>query len=89
MGEGAKFMRTAIGLAVLAGAPPVERGSATALPAADVKALQTRLAAMGYDVGKPDGVIGALTRAAVRDIQIKAGLPADGWPSREVLAAVR
>lgn len=73
----------------LAGAPPVQRGSAKGLATAEVKALQTKLAAMGYDVGKPDGVIGAQTRAAVRAVQQQVGLPADGWPTAELIAAVR
>jgi peptidoglycan hydrolase-like protein with peptidoglycan-binding domain len=32
----------------------------------------------GFDVGKIDGVIGASTRQAIRAIQLKYALPADG-----------
>ncbi|WP_342586214.1 peptidoglycan-binding domain-containing protein [Methylobrevis pamukkalensis] len=59
------------------------------LPVEDVKALQARLAEMGYPVGKVDGIIGGATRAAIREVQLKSGLPADAWPTRELLAAVR
>lgn len=40
--------------------------------------LQRLLAANGFDVGVPDGVIGTQTRAAVRAFQKRAGLPEDG-----------
>ena len=43
------------------------------------------LSAKGYDVGKIDGKIGAGTRAAVKDMQIKLGLPADSYPTMELL----
>ncbi|MYZ50412.1 lytic murein transglycosylase [Propylenella binzhouense] len=70
----------------LAGAPPVSKGrGAEAMSSAEVKALQRLLANLGYDVGKADGVIGSGTRAAVRDVQIKLGLPADAWPTAELL----
>jgi hypothetical protein len=29
------------------------------------------------------------TRVAIRDMQIKFNLPADGWPSEELLARLR
>ena len=44
---------------------------------------------LGYDVGKVDGVIGAGTRAAVKDVQLKLGLPADSYPDPTFLAALR
>ena len=46
-----------------------------------MKWLQQKFASRGYDVGKADGILGAGTRAAVRDLQQKNGLPADGWPT--------
>jgi len=35
----------------------------------DVMALQTRLAEMGYNTGRPDGIFGPLTDLSVRDFQ--------------------
>ena len=55
------------------------------LDGAQMKRLQTKLAARGYDVGKIDGILGANTRAAVQDIQKKMGLPADAWPTPALL----
>jgi len=48
-------------------------------------ALQRALDAKGYDVGGIDGILGAGTRSAVRDMQARLGLPADGWPTVELL----
>ena len=39
--------------------------------------LQNLLTRQGYDVGKPDGKLGLTTRAAVKQAQLKLGLPAD------------
>ena len=50
-----------------------------------MKALQRKLAARGYDVGGIDGILGAGTRAAVQAEQIRLGLPADAWPTRDLL----
>lgn len=47
--------------------------------------LQRRLQARGFDVGAIDGILGAGTRAAVQDVQAQQGLPADGWPTPELL----
>jgi hypothetical protein len=51
--------------------------------------LQKRLAALGYQVGEPDGKIGTKTRDAVRDFQEKRGLVPDGHPTPAVLQALR
>ncbi|MBC7477048.1 MAG: lytic murein transglycosylase [Pseudorhodobacter sp.] len=50
--------------------------------------LQKELAAKGYDVGKIDGIIGAATRRAVQAEQKRLGLPADGWPTAALVAAL-
>jgi len=73
----------------LAGAGPVARGNATPMKASDVRTIQQILSSKGYNVGKADGVIGAATRAAIKAEQIKYGLPADSYPSPELLAKLQ
>jgi len=56
-----------------------------ALSDAKMKSLQSKLAARGHDVGKIDGILGARTRAAVQKEQLRLGLPADAWPTEQLL----
>ena len=51
-----------------------------------MKQLQTKLQAKGYDVGKIDGILGARTRQAVQTEQARLGLPADAWPTPDLLS---
>lgn len=51
--------------------------------------LQQRLATRGFNLGDPDGLLGAKTRAAIRDFQIQAGLIPDGYASAELLDRLR
>ncbi len=53
-----------------------------------MRELQRRLQAMGHDVGEVDGILGAGTRDAVRAEQQRLGLPADAWPTRQLLDAL-
>ncbi|MCP3969496.1 MAG: lytic murein transglycosylase [Rhodobacteraceae bacterium] len=70
----------------LSGAPVYNAGNPDPmLGDRQMKALQTKLAKRGYDVGKIDGILGAGTRAAVQAEQKRLGLPADAWPTRELL----
>lgn len=75
----------------MAGAPKASRGSApiNSLSAAETKQLQTWLTKKGYNVGKIDGIIGELTREAVKDVQQKLGLPPDSYPTKELLAKLK
>ncbi len=43
----------------------------------DIRELQKRLAAMGYNPGAVDGIDGPATRKAASEFNISAGLPAD------------
>jgi membrane-bound lytic murein transglycosylase B len=60
-----------------------------ALSKAQRAELQALLGRAGFDVGKPDGVIGPKTRAAVLAYQSRAGLPADGYISGRLLEALK
>jgi len=53
------------------------------------KTLQQALKDRGYDPGPVDGIIGAGTRRALRAWQKEAGLPADGYASAAILAALQ
>ena len=71
------------------GADPYAAGNPDpALSAEQMTALQEKLAALGHDVGKIDGILGAGTRDAVQQEQARLGLPADGWPTRDLLDAL-
>ena len=48
-------------------------------------ALQTALNASGFDSGTPDGVMGPATQDGIRRYQRSLGLPADGYPTPELL----
>jgi lytic murein transglycosylase len=75
----------------LDGAPAMQRGTANIpkLSFEENRELQQLLEKRGYDVGRVDGVLGLKSRIAVRDVQIKFGLPADSWPTAELLARLR
>ncbi len=71
---------------LLEGAPAYNAGdSGTPLDEGQVRALQERLEARGHDVGGIDGILGAKTRSAVQKEQSRLGLPADAWPTAELL----
>lgn len=73
------------------GAGPMSRGrgNTNGLDGPSTKELQQLLANRGYDVGKIDGLAGAKTRSAVKDMQLKLGLPADSYATPELLYALR
>ncbi|MCK8485185.1 lytic murein transglycosylase [Aliiroseovarius sp. S2029] len=73
----------------LEGAPVYNAGNPDpAFSDQQMKALQKKLQARGHDVGKVDGILGAMTRAAVQKEQIRLGLPADAWPTAQLLNAL-
>ena len=56
------------------------------LSRADRLRFQTDLAALGYDAGQLDGLLGRKTRAALRQYQTTHGLIADAYPTAAMLA---
>ncbi len=82
------YTLTAANLATrFAGAPKFDpRTPEEGLVGESMKLLQQKLADRGYDVGGIDGILGQMTRDAVRQEQIRLGLPADGWPTPALLA---
>jgi hypothetical protein len=73
----------------LAGAPKARLGKPEpGLSRDQMQRLQQRLTELGYDVGAVDGVLGAKTREAVRQEQLRLGLPADAWPTPALLATL-
>jgi lytic murein transglycosylase len=75
----------------LAGAPPM-RGPASPIPnlsPEQIRELQLLLTQRGHDVGKVDGILGAQSRTAVKAMQMRYGLPADSWPTAELLDRMR
>jgi lytic murein transglycosylase len=74
----------------IAGAPALQHGNPPpALSFNGVKDLQARLARAGYDVGAIDGFLGLKSRQAIKAVQIKYGLPADSYPTAELLNRMR
>ncbi|WP_274424440.1 lytic murein transglycosylase [Chelativorans sp. YIM 93263] len=73
----------------LDGAPAFNPGNPDeGLSQAAMKDLQRKLEERGYYVGGVDGILGLNTREAVRQEQLRLGMPADGWPTRELLANI-
>jgi lytic murein transglycosylase len=75
----------------IAGAPPMHRPAVPVaqLPFNELRELQQLLVKAGFNVGKVDGVMGQQSRTAVKAMQVKFGLPADSWPTAELLARMR
>ena len=75
----------------LQGAPAMSKGSADIAPVTVemTRELQQILTRMGYNVGTVDGKLGLGTRQAVKAVQVKFGLPADSYPTPELLARLK
>lgn len=70
----------------LAGAAPYQKGNPEqGLSLDQMKSLQTKLNALGHDVGDIDGILGGGTRVAIQKEQQRLGLPADGWATPTLL----
>ncbi len=76
----------------LAGAPVVSHAATKtvkALSTEQLKELQTLLNRDGFDAGEVDGKLGNGTREAVKKAQLKIGMPADSWPTADLIAKLR
>lgn len=76
----------------IAGAGPLTRpppADAIRISRDRVLQLQHDLAALGYDVGKPDGIVGPVTRRALSRFQQQRSMVADGHLDAATLDAVR
>ena len=76
----------------LAGGPGVQTPwprDEQALSRSQIQALQTALNARGFNTGTPDGINGPATRNGVRQYQQSLGLPADGYPTLELLQGLQ
>lgn len=72
----------------LAGGPAVQAPwprEMQLLARSQLLALQTALNARGFDTGTPDGLMGPATQRGVRQYQRSLGLPADGYPTLDLL----
>ncbi len=59
------------------------------LSRAAVLDMQGALNRVGFDAGKPDGMVGPMTRKAVKAYQKSRGLPPDGYPSVALIARLK
>lgn len=59
------------------------------LSTSELLELQKMLSERGYNIGKIDGILGAATRESVRQEQIILNMPADSWPTQELLAKLK
>ncbi len=73
------------------GAPVMRRGreGIPVLSIDEAKELQRLLTQRGFDVGEIDGLIGLKSRQAIKAMQLKYKLPADSYPTPELLSALR
>ena len=75
----------------LDGAPVMNKGGPNIpkITFEETRELQELFQKRGYDVGRIVGVLGLKSRVAIREMQIKLNMPADGWPTAELLGALR
>jgi lytic murein transglycosylase len=76
----------------IAGGPAVQAAwprDLQLLTRTQIESLQTALQARGFDAGTPDGILGPATRDALRRWQKQVGLPADGFPTLDLLQRLR
>lgn len=67
--------------------PPPE--NAPTLSRETIMKLQQALNNQGFDAGEPDGIVGPASREAIRNYQSSNKMIADGYPSHELLKALK
>lgn len=90
--ESVTYSTTAAYLALrITGAPAMQRGSENikSLTTEQGKELQTYLVNHNFKIGPIDGKLGSATKAAVKQVQLQFKLPADSYPTVELLEAIR
>jgi membrane-bound lytic murein transglycosylase B len=75
-----------VGKSGLVKAPPTDEKPLSRDQATE---LQNLLTANGFDTGGADGVLGPMSRKAIRAYQISKGLPPDSYPSLKLLERIR
>lgn len=86
------YATTAAHLAArLAGAPVFNRGASPAVPLVpdQIKELQGALQKAGFTISTVDGRLGYETRAAIRAAQKKFGMPADSYPTVDLIMRLK
>ncbi len=75
----------------LAGAPPFGPGNGhPVVPTTpQIQELQHLLIQRGWLKGEADGRLGSSTRVAVKQAQLKVGLPADAYPTQELIERLK
>lgn len=76
----------------IAGAAPLvglDRQRDKNLSRQDAVMIQEVLSSLGYYKDKIDGMIGMKSRAAIREYQKEKGIPADGYPSDDLIRQLR
>ncbi len=68
---------------------PLKADPSLRLKTDDVMAFQTLINRLGWFQLQEDGKLGTATREAVRDVQTRANLPADGYPDYRLLQKIR
>ena len=75
----------------ITGAPAFSRGASPGVPLLpeQIKELQGQLNKAGFNAGEPDGRLGYGTRSAIREAQKRVGLPADSYPTVDLMARLK
>lgn len=75
----------------LAGAGPMHKPSheIPSVSPEQAKEIQQILTKMGYDVGGIDGKLGLASRGAIKAVQLKFNMPADSYPTPELLTRLQ